>query len=199
MTGGYGPAFITQYKQAGLEGTEKQAAFAIQPWPISFGVSMLVVGWLVDRFHPAKILPVALVLQAGATLTCLAATRGTVDTDLVLPLMSVGMGIYGVSQATIAGVSNPTIARYFGRTHHGAIRGFITTAIVMGTGGGPWIFAFGYDLAGDDFTPVMLVFACFAVPLGIAAALVRKPVPPTERDLTPDWVTDEPDPPGASL
>jgi OFA family oxalate/formate antiporter-like MFS transporter len=113
------------------------------------------------------------------------------------------MGVYGISQATIAGVANPTIARFYGRTHHGAIRGFITTAIVMGTGGGPWLFAFGYTAAGEDFGPAMLVFACLAVPLGLAAAWVRKPPPPAERDLTPDaldrLVTDEPDPPGAAL
>ena len=207
MSGLVGTAMLfhmqTMLQQAGLEGTEKQAAFAIQPWPICFGGAMLVVGWLTDRFHPARILPIALLFQSIAILTCLAAARGLVETDTVLPLMAVGMGVYGVSQATVVGVANPTIARYFGRTHHGAIRGFISTAIVMGTGGGPWLFAFGYGLAGEDFGPVMLVFACLAVPLGVAAALVRKPTPPRERDLTPDvldgLVTDEPDPPGASL
>jgi OFA family oxalate/formate antiporter-like MFS transporter len=203
MSGLVGTALLfhmqTMLQQAGLEGTEKQVAIAIQPWPIAFGGAMLVVGWLVDRFHPAKILPVALVFQAGAILLCFGAVRGMVGASMIVPLMAVGMGVYGVSQATIAGVANPTIARYFGRTHHGAIRGFITTAIVMGTGGGPWLFAFGYSAAGRDFGPVMLVFACLALPLGIAAAMLRKPTPPRERDLTPDWVTDEPDPPGASL
>ena len=207
MSGLVGTALLfhmqTMLQQAGLEGTERQAAVAIQPWPIAFGGAMLVVGWLADRFHPAKILPVALVLQASAILICLAATRGMVGEDVVILSMAVGMGVYGMSQATVVGVANPAIARYFGRTHHGAIRGFVSTAVVMGTGGGPWLFAFGYDAAGKDFTPVMLVFACLAVPLGIGAALVRKPTPPAERDLESspldELITDEPDPPGASL
>lgn len=207
MSGLVGTALLfhmqTMIQQAGLEGTEKQAAFAIQPWPIAFGGAMLVIGWLVDRFHPARILPVALVIQAGAILICLAATRGAVPSDWVLMVMAVGMGVYGVSQATVVGVANPTIARYFGRTHHGAIRGFVSTAVVMGTGGGPYLFALGYDLAKKDFTPVMVLFACGAVPLGIAAALLRKPTPPiarvSEADALDELIADEPDPPGTSL
>lgn len=187
----------TMLQQGGLEGTEQQAAFAIQPWPIVFGVTTLVVGWLADRLHPARILPVAFAIKAIAVLTCLAAARGMVAQDLVLPLMAVGMAVYGAGQATVIGVANPCIARFFGRTHHGAIRGTISTAIVMGTGGGPYIFALGYGLAGEDFTPIMLVFVAATVPLGIAAALLRKPEPPAARDLTPE--PDEPDPPGVAL
>jgi len=201
MTGLVGTALLFHMQlmlaQAGLPGKERQAASAILPWPISFGVAMLVVGWLVDRLDPAKILPVSLVLQASAIVTCLAAARGMAGETLTIPLMMVGMGVYGMSQATVMGVANPTIARYYGRTHHGAIRGFVSTAIVMGTGAGPYIFALGYDLGGKDFTGVMLLFACLAVPLGVAAALLRRPAPPAERDLTPE--PDEPDPPGAAL
>ena len=215
MSGLVGTALIfhmqDMLKQAGLDGTESQAALAIQPWPIAFGGAMLAVGWLTDRFHPAKILPVALVLQATAGLLCFTATRGMVEA--VLPLMAVGMGVYGASQATVAGVANPTFARYFGRTHHGAIRGFASTAIVLGTGGGPWLFAFGFDAADGDCGPVMIFFACLALPLGIAAAMVRKPTPPSQhgdgpsatglagpaRNRLDDLITDEPDPPGASL
>jgi len=187
----------TMLQQAGLEGTAKQAAFAFQPWPISFGISMLAVGWLADRFHPARILPLALVFQVLGILSCAAAATGRVSTDHTLLTMAIGMAIYGVSQATIIGVSNPTIARYYGRTHHGSIRGVVSTAVVMGTGAGPWLFAFGYNLAGQDFGPVMLVFVGLAVPLCIGAMMVRKPTPPALRDLTPD--PDEPDPPGTAL
>ena len=180
-------------QQGGLEGTEKQAAIAIQPWPISFGVAMFFVGFLADRYRPAKILPVAMLIQAGAILTCLVGARGLVESESVLLVMAIGMALFGVSQATIMGVANPTIARYFGRTHHGAIRGFVSTAVVMGTGGGPYVFAVGYGLAGEDFGPVMIVFACIAVPLGFVSALLRKPTPPAEPDRTPE--PDEPDPP----
>ncbi len=196
MTGLVGTALIfhmqTMLQQAGLEGTERQAALAIQAWPIVFGVATLIVGWLTDKFRPSLILPVALVLQAAAELLCLAATRAMVSESLIVPLMATGMGVYGASQATIVGVCNPSIARFFGRTHHGAIRGVISTAIVLGTGAGPIMFAVAYDLSGNDFTPVMLAFVSLTIPLGIAAAFLTRPDPPAHRDLHPD--PDEPDP-----
>lgn len=197
-TGFVGTALIfhmpAMLQQAGLEGTARQAALAIQPWPITFGVATFGVGWLVDRFHPARILPASLVLMAASVLLCVAAARGMVDRALVVPLMATGMGVFGASQAVIVGVANPTIARYFGRTHHGAIRGTITTAIVVGTGGGPYLIALGHDLAGGDFTIVFLSCVALTIPLGIAATLLRKPEPPPVRDLTPGY--DDADPAG---
>lgn len=182
-------------KQAGLEGSEHQAALAIQPWPIAFGVTILGVGWLADRYHPAKILPASVVLMASAILLCLGATRAVVDARFVVPLMAAGMGVYGVSQAVIIGVANPTVARYFGRTHHGAIRGTIATATVMGTGCGPYAIALGYDLAGEDFTPVYLLCVALTVPLAVGAALLRKPKPmPSD---SPDREQGEADPPAS--
>jgi MFS family permease len=186
----------TMLQQAGLEGTEQQAAWSIQFWPISLGVATLAVGWLVDRFHPAKILPASVVLMALATLLCTAATRGMVDEQFIVPLMAVGMGVFGVGQAITAGVVNPTVARYFGRTHHGAIRGTIATATVMGTGAGPYAIALGYDLAGGDFAPVYLLCALSTAPLLVGAVLLRRPEPPAERDMTPDRdMVDPPAPP----
>ena len=179
--------------QAGLEGTEKQAALAIQPWAICTGFSTLIVGVLVDKFPPARLLPFALATLGAALAICTAAVHGVGETRMVLPVMLTGMGVLGVSHALIMGVCNPTVARFFGRTHHGAIRGVISTAIVMGTGAGPYLFALGRTLVGgDDFVPVMLFFAALSIPLGVSGAFLIKPTPPAERDLTPD--PDEPDP-----
>jgi MFS transporter, OFA family, oxalate/formate antiporter len=181
-TGFIGTALIfhmpSMLRQAGLAGTEQQSALAIQAWPIAFGVTVLGVGWLADRFHPARILPVSLMLMASGILVCIAALRGMVSAAWVVPLMGLGMGIYGASQAVITAVANPTIARYFGRTHHGAIRGTVATAMVMGTGAGPFVVAAGYQLGGGDFTWVYLGCVVLTVPLGIAAAMLRRPAPP---------------------
>jgi MFS family permease len=200
-TGFVGTALLfhmqTMLRQGGLEGTELQAARAIQPWPIVFGVTTLGVGWLVDRFHPARLLPFSLVLMASAILLCLAAARGMVEQAWILPLMAAGMGVYGSSQAMIMGVASPTIARYFGRTHHGSIRGTISTGTVIGTGGGPYAVAWAYDAASGDFTPALLACVGATVPLGIAAGLLTRPTPPAERDLTPE--PDEPDMPEPTL
>lgn len=179
MAGFIGTALLfhmpAMLEQAGLEGTEQQAALAIQPWPIVLGIGTLCVGWLVDRFHAARLLPFGLALMAIGTLLCVAATRGMVEERFIIPLMATGMAVFGACHAVIAGVVNPTIARYFGRTHHGAIRGTVATASVMGTGAATYIVALGRDLAGNDFTIVYLICAALTIPLGIGAAMLRQP------------------------
>jgi len=44
----------------------------------------------------------------------------------------------------------------FGRMHQGSIRGFVSTAMVMGTAIGPLLFGLSYDLFGS-YTPVLLL------------------------------------------
>lgn len=197
-TGFVGTALIfhmpAMLQQAGLAGSPQQAALAIQPWPFAFGATILAVGWLVDRLHPSRILPPSLLLMAISIAICLGATRGLVESSLIIPMMGVGMAFYGASQAVITAVANPTIARYYGRTHHGSIRGFFATATVMGTGAGPYAIALGRDLAGEDFTAAYLVCIALTLPLGIGAAMLRRPTPPRVRDLTPE--PDMVDPPG---
>jgi MFS transporter, OFA family, oxalate/formate antiporter len=178
-TGFIGTALIfhmpAMLEQAGLEGSARQAALAIQPWAVAFGVATLGVGWLVDRAHPAKILAPGLLLMAIGIALCLVATRGVVDASSLVTLMATGMTVYGVSQAVITGVASPTIARYFGRAHHGAIRGTVATATVLGTGAGPYAVALGRDLAGADFAAPYLLCIALTLPLGIGAALLREP------------------------
>lgn len=187
----------TILQQAGLEDTDKQAALAIQPWAICTGLATIAVGWLVDRHNPACLLPFSMGFMAISLACCAAAANGLAGPSATIPLMATGMGLLGVSHAMISGVCNPTIARFFGRTHHGSIRGFVATAIVMGTGGGPYLFALGHRHAGGDFVPVMILFACAAVPLGIAGGLLRRPAPPAHPDRIPE--PDEPDAAGVAI
>jgi sugar phosphate permease len=98
---------------------------------------------------------------------------------LTVAIMASGMAVYGASQAVITAVAGPTIARYFGRTHHGAIRGTVATSVVMGTGAGAYVIALGRDLAGGDFTAVYLVCVALMIPLGLGAANLRRPSPPS--------------------
>ena len=92
---------------------------------------------------------------------------------------------------------NPAVARYFGRTHHGAILGTLSTIMVAGTGAGPLMAGAAYDLSGQSFTPILIVFALASVPLAISALFHAPPTPPAHPDVTPD--PDEPDPPGVAL
>ena len=182
-------------RSAGMEGSEAQAAIAIQPWPIAFGVSMLLLGWLVDRIPPRRLLPFGPAIMLVSCAVCLLGVSGRVPEGWIVGTMALGMGLFGVSMGISVAVGNPAIARYFGRTHHGAIRGTITLASVAATGVGPWLAGWAYEAAGEDFTPILIVFALSGVPLAIASLFLRPPTPPTERDLShPD--PDEPDPIG---
>ena len=187
----------TMLHGAGLEGSERQAAIAFQPWPIAFGVMTLVVGWLVDCVRPSLLLPLGGLFMMTGTLICVAASRAMPPESMILFVMATGMGVYGMGQATIFGVGFPTIARYFGRTHHGAIRGTMSTAIVAGTGAGPLLAGWAYEVSGQNFSPVLLGLAALGVPMAMAAMMLRAPEPPAERDLVPH--RDEPDLPGPVL
>ncbi len=180
-------------RSVGLEGTELQTAAAIQPWPICFGVGMLIVGWMVDRFKPRHLMPFGPVMMLIACVICLSPSIGWVDAEHAVGVMGLGMGVFGLSMAVSVAVGNPAIARYFGRTHHGAIRGSIQLASVAATGVGPWLAGKSFKLAGDDFTPILAVFAMSGVPLAIASLFLRPPTPPADPDRTPE--RDEIDPP----
>ncbi len=179
-------------RQVGLEGTETQTATAIQPWPICFGVGMLVIGYLVDRFKPRRLMPLGPVLMLVACVVSLAPVAGWVGAEHAVLMMGVGMGVFGFSMAVAVAVGNPAIARYFGRTHHGAIRGTISLAQVAATGIGPYLAGGAYALSGEDFTPILIVFASSGVPLAIGSLFLRPPTPPADPDRRTD--PDEPDP-----
>ncbi len=163
---------------AGLEGTEKQAALAIQSWPIATIVGTLIVGNLADRMRPNVLLPIGPVFLAISCLTCLIAVSGWIATPWIIPVMGAGLAAFGLGQSVSGGVGNPTIARYFGRTHHGAIRGIIQSIAVAGTGAGPFIAGVAFEWSGQSFIPILIIFAISCVPLAIMATTLRPPKRP---------------------
>ena len=90
-------------------------------------------------------------------------------------------------------VANPAIARYFGRAHHGGIRGTVTTAMVAGTGTGPILAGWIYERSGGSFEWLLLSSAAVCVPLCVLAATLRPPTPPN-RPTPTEADRDEPDP-----
>ncbi len=173
-------------QQAGLEGTTRQAALTIQPWPIVFGLSTLGVGILTDRFHPARLLPTSLLFLIAGIACNVGALAGLGGDHGTIPLMAVGMALHGVNQAIVVAVCSPTIARYFGRKHHGAIRGTVSTAGVIGTGMSPFAIAWAYQLANDSFIPAYIACAALTIPLGISACMLREPPRPEPGRRTTD-------------
>lgn len=169
-------------QQAGLAGTESQVATANMAWPVAFGACTLVAGPLADRLPPKWLAFVGALTMGAGTVLCLGATVPITEAHLVVPMFALGMSVYGASQAIIVAVGTPTIARYYGRTHHGAIRGVVSTAMVMSTGAGPFLVAAVADLSGDDFTVSLGVCAALVVPAMGATLLLRPPRRPDRTD-----------------
>lgn len=182
-------------RTAGVNDPVRPAAIANQTWAVAFGLFTLPAGWLADRMRPQRLLPVApLLLGLGVAGVIAGVEIGGEHTVLVV---SGGMAVFGAGMAVGVGVGNPTIARFFGRTHHGSIRGTLSTLMVAGTGAGPFLVGLVYDWSCGRFTLALALCAFAGIPLAIGAALLRRPALPAERDSTPD--PDEPDPPGTSV
>jgi len=72
--------------------------------------------------------------------------------------------------------------RYFGRRHHGAIRGTLTRSMIVGTAVGPAGLSFFAEQVGGYRVP-MLVCAAITIPLTIASLSMRRPDEP-DHDTT---------------
>lgn len=176
----------TMLVSGGAEGTEKQAAIANTAWSITFGAGMLCIGWLADKVRPKFLLPIAPFMMMCGSFVVWIAASGRVAPERVMTTMVMGMMVYGLGMAVSVAVGAPAVARYFGRTHHGSIRGFMTTFTIASTGIAPYLAGKWYELAGEDYGPVLIGFALWCVPLIFATMLLNKPTPPEERDLVPD-------------
>lgn len=138
-------------------------------WALAVAVFVLPMGWLSDRLSPRALLAVAGVLMAVSPAMVMVAESAV--------LLCAAMGVYGVAMAIGSAVGVPTMARYFGRRHHGAIRGFATFLGVAGTGIGPVVLGVSLDATGS-FTAGLGICAGLALALALASLTLRRPVPP---------------------
>lgn len=138
-------------------------------WALAVALFVLPMGWLSDRVPPRGLLALAGVLMAASP--ALVVVAGSVF------LLCLAMAIYGVAMAIGSAVAVPTIARYFGRRHHGAIRGFTAFLAVAGTGLGPVVLGVGFDQTGS-FAAGLLPCAGLALALALASLSLRRPLPP---------------------
>lgn len=148
-------------------------AVAARLIPLAGLVAMLAVplsGWLVDRYPERVLLAVTAVLLGLSSMCAAFAT--------ILPLLYASMVLMGMTQSLIFVLASPIFARYFGRRHHGAIRGTLSRSMILGTAVGPFLLSVGAELFGTYRVPLILV-GLLAVPLTIAALSMRQPVPPS--------------------
>jgi|GEM_PF-288631 len=152
------------------------AASVMAPWAITSGLATPIGGVLVDRIRPRYLLassPPLLALSASLVLLGYWFGLGS--------LFYLAMAVFGVSQACAMSAGGPTIARWFGRAHHGAIRGFASTLGVAGTAVGPLILAFSSDYL-DGFSPGLILFIVGAIPLTLTVWSIDRPARPGEPD-----------------
>ncbi|MEO0630993.1 MAG: hypothetical protein AAFY46_09740, partial [Planctomycetota bacterium] len=92
------------------------------------------------------------------------------------------MGVFGVTQGWGMAAKGPAIARFFGRPHHGAIRGFVTAAMVAGTAAGPFLLTQLGAWAGGELRRGLPAFALVALPVAVASAFAVRPLPPADEN-----------------
>lgn len=128
--------------------------------------SMLLTGWLVDRFGSSKIAGVYLLPMAlGYAVIGLAQGHG---------LTAVGLMFIGFSVGAHATMSAALWAEFYGTRNLGRIRAMTGAIMVLGTAIGPalsgWLIDFGIDLPSQTFG----ISAYFLVAAALGAAGARK-------------------------
>ncbi len=138
-------------------------------WALAVAALVLPVGYLADRVPPRGLLALAALLMA--------ASPGLVIVADSAVLLCAAMALYGMAMAIGSAVGVPTVARYFGRRHHGSIRGFLTFLGVAGTGLGPVVLGVSLDYSGS-FTIGLAACAALAVALAVMSMTLKRPLAP---------------------
>jgi len=150
-----------------LNGLDRSAAAAVfLPIAGLAAAANLLTGLLLDRFQPRLLLALSLGLL---TVALLLATR--VADPQTAWLYGAMLGLMQGMQGAISGTA---WAYYFGRAHHGAIRGFASTAMTAGAAFGPLPFAWGVEAVGS-YQSVLAGAAILPAAAAMAAFLVSAP------------------------
>lgn len=123
-------------------------------------------GFIVDKIAPGKVIAWELFSLAMALGFSMIMTE-----SWMLYLYAV---TYGLAMGFSGVIAGTVWANIFGRTHQGSIRGFVTTAAVIGTSIGPILFGSIFDVTGS-YTPALWMGIVFCVVLGALAFWVKLP------------------------
>jgi MFS transporter, OFA family, oxalate/formate antiporter len=146
--------------------TLADAAIAVSAWTATMGLMALPAGFLTDRLRPGRLLAAGMgLIGLGAILIMLAWQ------PLVAAAATVALG---AGHSVTATCSSATLARYFGRAHHGAIRSSTMRIGVIGTGLGPVVTGLSVRYAGG-YNTAMLTMAAMCVPVLILCLWLRPP------------------------
>ena len=172
MSAAVGTAFVfhAQPMMADIGFRPAYGTAVISTLGVASMIATIPFGVIVDRVRPGPLMALTTVALGGACL-CYAyawesGTPGLLAHGAYLLL--------GLSQGMLFLLASPIFARYYGRAHHGSIRGSLTTSMVLGTSAGPLVFSLGRDLSGAFVEPYYWVaFVC--VPLACAGLALAPP------------------------
>ncbi|PSQ97787.1 MAG: hypothetical protein BRD55_01210 [Bacteroidetes bacterium SW_9_63_38] len=151
-------------------GRDLAAQFFI-PLGVATAVFNVSTGWLMDRAPPRLLLGGQLGLFGGMMALLPAADTATE--------VWVYGSVFGTSQGMQQALIGSTYAYYFGRRHHGTIRGFANAIFVGGTAIGPAVLALGPDFL-NGFASILWML----VPIPTLLALVSPAAWATDWDAS---------------
>ena len=149
--------------------TPAAAAAAVSAWSLTMAVVAIPAGIITDRANPAVLITLAMLIAAAATVGITLAASA--------PHIAVAMVVYGLGMSISSACAAATVARYFGRLHHGRIRSSLTRLAVIGTGFGPLTTGLCYEATGS-YTPVLWVFAGLTLAAALVTSTLRPPAQP---------------------
>ncbi len=167
-----GTAFLFDIQPLLVEGrglTKEQAALVVGSWTATMAIFALPSGWVTDRVRPGRLLALSLAMVSLSSILLWSAHS--------LIAAASAMVVFGVAQSLGASCAAATVARFFGRANHGAIRSSLTRIAVIGTGLGPVVFGLSVKFT-DGYETAMLVFAAACVPVLIASLFLAVPCDP---------------------
>lgn len=145
------------------------AANTVSAWLVTMGVLAIPAGVMTDRVRPSVLIVISMGIAAAAIAAMVVASSPA--------QIATAMAVYAVGMSLSSACAAATIARFFGRLNHGAIRSSLTRLGIIGTGLGPVATATSFAVTGS-YRPALWAFAAFAVVAGVFAGTLRTPADP---------------------
>jgi MFS transporter, OFA family, oxalate/formate antiporter len=167
LTSTFGTALIFHnFAIVGQHGLDRAAAALVfAPLAVVAAITNLGTGIAADRTPPARLIPLSMLVMAGASVMALFAGSG--------PMVLVYGGLIGAAMGIQGSIGSVAYAHYFGTKHLGEIKGLTFMVGVAGSAVGPSIFALLYDGTGSYVVPAALS-AALACVVGFASVLLQR-------------------------
>lgn len=170
MAAGFGSGLmfhqVSVFEAGGYTAATVAATFSVMM--LIRAVATLIVGRTIQSIRPGFVMAAQNGLQIAVLYLAMSLTPGA---DWMLTAYAAVFGMV-ISLGTM--FDSNVWADLFGRLHHGTIRGFLMTALVLGTSIGPFLYGLSYDLTGSYDAVFLLGIVLLSVQF-LATFTVRLP------------------------